>query len=150
MVLEFLNLRDAPVAVQDDVTVACFVVAQGAFTFLREPKPIDKDKVYWDTHPPQPVRLQLMSRYVLKFIGEFPSGVRDTMTQPRYQSLMDAVSRLMWTNGRHAALWREHHDFLRTPEGIVYRDALISELDVFRAALRQWEADARAALPSDV
>jgi hypothetical protein len=150
VVLDFLNLRDAPVAVQDDVTVACFVVAQAAFTFLREPNPIDEDKVYWDTHPPQPVRLQLMSRYVLKFIGEFRPGARNTMTQPRYQSLMDAVSRLMWTNGRHAALWREHHDFLRTPEGIVYRDALISELDVFRAALRQWEVDARAALPSDV
>lgn len=148
LALKFLNLKDAPVAVQDDVMVSCFVVAQAAFTFLREPKPVEKDEVYWDTHPPQPVRLQLMSRHVLKFLSEFRPGVRDTMTQPRYQTLMDTVSRLMWTKGRHPALWREHHKFLRSPEGITYRDALIAELDVFRATLRQWEADARAALSS--
>ena len=82
-----------------------------------------------------------MSRYVLKFSGEFRPGIRETLTQPRYQSLMDAVSRLMWTSGKHAALWREHHEFLRTPEGIAYRDALIAELDAFRATLRQWEAE---------
>jgi len=115
VLLQLLNLGDAPASVQDDVAVACFVVAQAAFTFLREPQPIDNDKVYWHTHPLQPVRLQLMSRYVLKFAAEFRPGVRETLTQPKYQSLMDAVSRLMWVKGKHAALWREHHEFLRTP-----------------------------------
>ncbi len=148
--LELLNLKDAPTNVQDDIAVASFVVGQAAFTFLREPKPIEKNKVYWDTHPPQPVRLQLMSRYVRKFSSEFRPGIRETLTQPRYQALMDAVSRLMWAKGKHAALWREHHDFLRTPEGLAYRDALIVELDAFRATLHQWEAEARAGLSSNV
>ena len=99
--LQLLELADAPASVQGDVAVACFVVAQAAFTFLREPIPIDKDKVYWGTHPPQPLfRLQLMSRYVLKFATEFRPGVCQTLTQPRYQSLMDAVSRLMWVKGK--------------------------------------------------
>jgi hypothetical protein len=49
--LELLNLNAVPTNVQDDVAVACFVVAQAAFTFLHEPQPIDKDRVYWDTQP---------------------------------------------------------------------------------------------------
>jgi len=133
--VDLLKLEDAPTGVQDDVAFACFVVAQAAFTFLREPEPIDQNTVYGRTHPPQPVRLQLMSRFVLKFSGEFRPGVRDTLTQPRYQSLMDAVSRLMWTNGKHAVLWREQMDFLRTADGIDYVRALLAELDAFRATL---------------
>jgi hypothetical protein len=141
-ILKLLNLEHAPIPVQDVGTLACFVVAQAAFTFLREPEPIDKDTVYWQTHPPQPVRLQLMSRYVLKFIGEFRPDVRVTLTQQWYQRLMDAISRLMWANGKHAPLWRQHAEFLRTPDGVIYSDAVIAELDVFRATLRQWEKDA--------
>ena len=95
--LELLKLHDASAAVQDDIGFASFVVAQAAFTFLREPEPIDKDRVYWNKHPPQPVRLQVMSRFVLKFAGEFRPDVRATLTQPRYKCLMDAVSSLMWS-----------------------------------------------------
>lgn len=144
--MNFLNLQDAPASTQDVVGFACFFVAQAAFTFLREPHPIDQDKVYWEKHPPQPVRLQLMSRFVVKFIDEFRPDVRQTIAQPWYGSLMDAVSRLMWTNGKHAAIWREHHAFLRTPAGAAYTEALIAELDLFREVLRQWEAEARSAL----
>jgi hypothetical protein len=141
--LELLKIELLPTTVQNDMAVACFVVAQAAFSFLREPEPVDKDRVYWATHPPQPVRLQLMSRFVLKFSSEFAPNVRETLTQPRYQSLMDAVSLVMWIKGRHAVIWQQHHAFLRTPEGVSYRDALLSELDAFRAVLRQWEANAR-------
>jgi hypothetical protein len=146
--IELLHLTDASAAIQDNVIFAAFVVAQAAFTFVREPEPIDKDKVYWSTHPPQPVRLHLMSRYVLKFCGEFKHNVRQTLTQPRYQALMDAVSRLMWTNGRHAALWREHHAFMCTADGAAYLDALIAELDSFRVTLRRWHSDAEAKIQS--
>lgn len=135
--LKLLQLEDATVTVQDDVAFACFVVAQAAFTFLREPEPLTGDTVYWRTHPPQPVRLHLMSRYVLKFSSEFRPGLRDTMTQPRYQALMNSVSQLMWTGeGQHAARWREQGEFLRSAEGAVYQAALIAELDAFRASLR--------------
>ena len=111
--MKFLNLEDAPPSVQDIAGFACFFVSQAAFTFLRVPRPIDKNKVYWEKHPPQPVRLKLMSRFVVKFIDEFRPDVRQTITEPWYNSLMDAVSALRWTTGKHAALWREHHQFLR-------------------------------------
>lgn len=63
VLLKLLGLEDAPTADQDAVASACFVAAQAAFTFVRQPEPIDKDKVYWDTHPLQSVRLELMSRH---------------------------------------------------------------------------------------
>lgn len=142
----FLDLEGAPRSLQDLIAFACFVVAHAAFTFLREPQPIDKDRVYWHTHPPQPVRLQLMSRFMVKFIDEFRPEVREIITQPWYQSLMDTVSALMWARGTHATIWHEHHAFLRTPDGVAYNEALIDELDLFRETLREWEAEARAAL----
>jgi hypothetical protein len=144
-ILNLLNLEDAPETTQDVVAFTCFVAAHAAFS-LRQPEPIDLAKIYWQAHPPQPVRLQLMSRYVVKFIDEFKPSVRDAVSQPWYQLLMDTVSRVIWTHGNDVAVWHEQSQFLRTTEGAAYREALIEELDVFRAVLRQWEADGRAAL----
>jgi len=95
------------------------------------------------------VRLQLISRFVVKFIGEFRPAVRDSITPPRYQTLMEVVSRLMWQNGKYPALWRAQSEFLHTSDGIVYVNALIAELDVFRATLREWEATAQARLEAN-
>ena len=145
VLLQLLGLKEAPRSTQDAVAFACFIAAHAAFC-LRRPHPMDKDKVYWQAHPPQPVRLQLMSRYVVKFIGEFRPDVRESLTQRWYQSLMDTMSRVIWTEENDAAIWQEQSTFLRTPDGVAYVEALIAELDLFRAVLRQWEADARAAL----
>ncbi len=142
VIVELLKLQHASNEAKDDVAFACFVVAQAAFTFLREPEPLTTNTIRFRTHPPQAVRLHLMSRFVLKFSSEFRPHIRQTMTQPRYQSLMDTVSRLMWTNGKHAPLWRVQAEFLRTPDGVSYQDALIAELDLFRATLRRWQAEA--------
>ncbi|OFV97156.1 MAG: hypothetical protein A3H28_14685 [Acidobacteria bacterium RIFCSPLOWO2_02_FULL_61_28] len=148
VLLKLLSLENAPPSAQDAVAFACFVVAHAAFV-LRHPEPIDKNKVYWETHPPQPVRLQLMSRFVVKFMNEFRPSVRETLTQPWYQSLMNTLTRLIWTSDNDAAIWHEQAHCLRAPDGAAYVEALIAELDVFRAVLRQWEAEARAALTRD-
>ena len=81
-----------------------------------------------------------MSRFVLKFSDEFRPALRAS-TQGRYQSLMDAVSRVMWTGrfSQHAAGWRAQREFLDT-QATSYQTALIAELDAFRATLNQWEA----------
>ncbi len=145
VLLKLLGLEQATKLAQDAVAFACFVAAHAAFC-LRRPQPMDMDKVYWHSHPPQPVRLQLMSRHVVKFIGECRGGVQETLTQQWYQSLIDTLSRLMWTGRNDAAIWRQQSEFLRTANGAAYQGALIAELDVFREALRQWEVNARAAL----
>ena len=134
---EVLNIEDSPSEVQDDVVFACFIVAQAGFTFLREPEMLTRDTVYRRTHPPQLVRLQVMSRYVLKFSNESRPALRKTMTQARYQSLMDAVSAVMWTTGTHAAGWKAQMEFLRSADGSAYVEAVVAELDAFRATLRQ-------------
>jgi hypothetical protein len=137
-----LGIQDVPSETQDASIFSCFLVAQAGYTFLREPDVLDKHRVYYvNTHPPQSVRLHLMSRFVSKFVGEFRPALREFMTQARYQALMDAVSKVVWT-GRlapYAGGWRAQGEFLKTPDGRAYRDALIAELDAFRATLNQWE-----------
>jgi hypothetical protein len=139
--VEMLGMQDVPPATQDAIIFSCFLAAQAAYTFLREPDVLDTHRVYHvNTHPPQSVRLHLMSRFALKFIAEFRPALQEWLTQARYQAMMDAVSRVVWA-GRpaQAAGWRAQGEFLSTPEGRAYRDALIVELDAFRATLNQWE-----------
>jgi hypothetical protein len=97
--------------------------------------------------PPQLVRLQVMSRYVLKFSNESRPALRKTMTQARYQSLMDAVSTVMWTTGTHAAGWQAEMEFLRSADGSAYVEAVIAELDAFRATLRDLGAGVATGTP---
>lgn len=145
-IVEMLSVQDAATAVQDDVVFACFVVAQAAFTFLRQPEPLTKELVYRRTHPPQAFRLQLMSRWEMKFITDFRPALRESMTQHRYQSLMDIVSGLMWKSATHPAGWHTQAEFLRTPEGKAYTEALIREVDAFRESLRE-RADGKMPWP---
>lgn len=63
---------------------------------------------------------------------------------------MDAVLRLLWTDGKQTRQWLDHRDFFHTPEGEAYRETLIRELDTFRETLRQREADARVVIESRV
>jgi hypothetical protein len=144
---DMLAIRDLPLEGQDSITFSCFLVAQAGFTFLREPDILDKHRVYHkNTHPPQTVRLHLMSRFVQKWVTEFRPALREVITQARYQSLMDAVSRVIWTGrfSQHAAGWRAQRDFLDTQDGRDYQTALIAELDAFRATLGQWETGSTA------
>lgn len=128
----------------DAVACAGVLAGHSAFMFFSEPGRIDKDVVYWQTHPLQPVRLNMVSGHALKFASEFRPTLHATYTQPWYQALMEAVSGAVWNERNHAALWREHAEFLATPEGISYSDALLTELDEFRATLREWEAQAQS------
>ena len=76
--------------------------------------------------------MHLLTRFVRKWCSEFRPALHTWMSQTHYQALMDAVSAAMWTNGTHAAGWHAQAEFLRTPEGVQYRDALIAELDRWR------------------
>ena len=146
-VVKLLRLEDAPTSTQDVIAFSCFVVTQAAFTFLRVPLPLDRFPANRQTHPIQPLRLNLMSRFVIKFSNEFRAAVQEVLTQSWYQSLMDEVTRLMWTSGTHAARWRQHAEYLQTPDGVAYSDALIDELDAFRNTLREWQASASTPEP---
>jgi len=144
-----LALKDATVDEQDRAAFACVIASHAAFIFVSAPMPLDKTKVYWQTHPLQPVRLKIISSHALKFAGEFRPAVKTALTDDWYISLMDAISRLIWDSPQHAETWNEHTEFLSTAEGTAYHDALLTELDSFRETLRQWEAEAEAGAPSE-
>ncbi len=130
-----LGIQDLPPESHDAISFSCFLVAQAAFTFLREPELLDRDKAYRRTHPPQPVRLQVMSRFARKWSTEFRPTLYRWMTQARYQLMMDAVSAVIWT-GKHAVGWRAQMEFLKSDDGTAYVNALLAELDSFRGTLR--------------
>ena len=87
-----LNIEQLLPELQDQVLFSCFLVAAAGFTFLREPETLDNDNAYRRTHPPQAVRLNLLTRHVRKWCTEFRPALHTWMTQKRFQSLMDAVS----------------------------------------------------------
>jgi hypothetical protein len=138
LAIDFLQIQHVPKDVQDGVIFSCFVVAQAAFTFLREPDALDKDRAYHiNTHPPQPVRLKIMSSVVMKFSGEFVPSLRTWMTAARYQSLMTATSKAMWSDfdGPHALAWRAQREFLDSNDGQAYVDAIFALFNARRGPL---------------
>lgn len=141
--VSLLGLENSPAASQDAVACGCVVAAYAAFIFRHDFQPIDPAKLHWDTHPPPAVRLDLMSKHLLMFASANRPELSAGLTEPWWGSLMCAVSALMWRGGTNAELWDAHAEFLGTDGGVAYVDALVAELDVFRALLRQWEAEAR-------
>ena len=141
--VSLLGLENSPAASQDAVACGCVVAADAAFIFRHDFQPIDPAKLHWDTHPPPAVRLDLMSKHLLMFASANRPELSAALTEPWWGSLMCAVSALMWRGGTNAELWDAHAELLGTDGGVAYVDALVAKLDVFRALLRQWEAEAR-------
>jgi hypothetical protein len=75
---QLLQIEHLQPDLQDRVLFSCFLVAQAGFTFLREPETLDKDTAYQHTHPPQSVRLHLLTRFVMKWCSEFCPALHDT------------------------------------------------------------------------
>jgi len=82
------------------------------------------------THPPQSLRLNTLTAFVRKWTGEFRPALQVWMTQQRYRSLLDAVSSVIWT-GRHAEGWTAQANFLSSPGGVQYVNAVFAELERF-------------------
>jgi hypothetical protein len=132
--VEYFDIGALSPEVQDRVLLSSFLVAFAGFTFLRQPAALDPVRVYWDTHPPQSLRLEMGTRHAEKWCREFRPLLTTWMNRDRYSALMRPVTAVMWS-GAHAAGWDAQNAFMRTPEGVKYRDALFAELDAFRETL---------------
>ena len=132
--LSGLNIESVSPDLQDAILFSCFIVTATGFTFLRQPESLDRDTAYRRTHPPQSVRLNFLTWFVMKWCREFRPALSASMTRVRYQSLVDVVASVVWT-GEHAAAWSAQVAFLRTADGAAYVQALIVEVDAFRAGL---------------
>jgi transposase len=133
LVVQLLQIEHLPFEMQDRAAFGCFFAAVAGFTFLREPESLENDDAYRRTHPPQSLRLKLLSGFIMKWASEFRPALHAWMTEERYGAILDAVSSVVWRTSAYAAGWSAQTVFLRSPEGVAYADAVLAELNAFRA-----------------
>jgi hypothetical protein len=117
--VSLLKLEAEPSSVQDQVLFSCFVVATGAYLFVRPPQALDKVSVYGLTHPPQAARMNFLMHQAILWCKQKRPGLDAWMTLDRFQKLMNSVAEATWgMNGGKD--WVEQIDFLRSEEGTGY------------------------------
>ena len=132
LAVQLLQLEDVSTERQEEILFSCFLTAVAGFTFLREPESLDTDTAYRRTHPPQSLRLRMVTGFIRKWASDFRPTLFSWMTNDRFRVLMDAVSAVVWTTSGYAAGWSAQAAFLRSPEGAAYVDTVYAELNRLR------------------
>jgi hypothetical protein len=124
-----LGLDGEPVDVQDEVLVSCFIVAVGAFLFVRPPAVVNRDCVYKNDHPPQAARMLLLIYDGIAWCKRQRPGLEARLAPDCFHKLMDAVAQVTW--GVEGGIgWAAQATFLLSPGGLEY----LRQLDEHRAA----------------
>ena len=122
--VSLLKLEAEPSGVQDGVLFSCFVVAVGAFLFVRPPDALDNARIYKLTHPPQAARMNCLMQQAISWCKQNRPGLEAWMTLDRFQMLMKGVAEATWgmNGGRD---WAAQVAFLQSEAG----DEYFRELD---------------------
>lgn len=122
--VSLLKLEPEPPSVQDEVLFSCFVIAIGAYLFVRPPQALDNVSIYELTHPPQAARMNFLMHQAIFWCKQKRPGLELWMTLDRFQKLMNRVAQATWgMNGGKD--WVEQIEFLRSEDGAEY----VSKLD---------------------
>jgi hypothetical protein len=70
------------------VLFSCFVVAVGAFLYIRHPVTVNRTNAYTLTHPPQAERMNLLMTQAILWCQQGRNGLAAWMTLDRFQKLM--------------------------------------------------------------
>ena len=95
-VTTFLQLEVEPVSVQDEVLLACFVVAVGAFLYIRQPVTVNSTNIYTLTHPPQAERMNFVMTQAMRWCQPSRPGLAAWMTLDRFQKLVESFDESGW------------------------------------------------------
>jgi len=113
------------VCVQDQALFSSFVLAIGAFLFVRRPASIDSSRIYKLTHPPQAARMNWIMHSAINWCEQNRPDLKVWMTRDWFQILMSAAATATWgMNG--GSDWRAQTAFLQSVDGAEY----IKRLDV--------------------
>jgi len=124
-VTTFLQLEVEPVSVQDEVLLACFVVAVGAFLYIRQPVTVNSTNIYTLTHPPQAERMNFVMTQAMRWCQPSRPGLAAWMTLDRFQKLMRGVAEA--SRGDSGGInWAAQTAFLMSPDGLEYNRKLNS------------------------
>ena len=114
-----LNLEEKPATIQDETLLSSFVIAVGAFLYIRPPIPLDNIGIYKLMHPPQAARMNYIMHYATTWAKQNRPHLAVWMTNDKFQMLMCAVATATWgLNGGHN--WQAQATFLRSEEGSTY------------------------------
>ena len=105
--------------VQDEVLISTFVVAVGAFFFVRPPVALDNASVFDLTHPPQAARMNFVMENVMGWCKQNRPVLSEFMTKDRFNMLMSAAADATWgmNGGRD---WGAQIAFLLSHDGSEY------------------------------
>jgi hypothetical protein len=129
--VSLLNIETDTLVVQDEVLLACFVVAVGGWLYAREPQVLSTDSIYRFTHPPQAARMNFVMQRAAAWCIQNRPALHQWMTHSRFQSLMASVAEA--TFGMNGTTdWEAQIAFLHSDDGTEY----IKRLDErFRACV---------------
>jgi len=134
--VSLLKIDSVSADAQDDVLLACVIVAIGAFFFLRPVPQLDARNVYELTHPPQPVRLNSLMETVIGWCRQNRPGLEDRMLPERFNSLLSIVAGVVWEfDETKQQNWKSQVEFLRSAYGSEYVAKLMKSKNEYRAAL---------------
>lgn len=109
--------------VQDEVLISAFVVAVGAFFFVRPPVALDNSSVFDLKHPPQAARMKFVMDRVMSWCKQNRPNMSEFMTKDRFNTLMSAAADATWgMNGGRS--WGDQIAFLQSHDGSEYSTKL--------------------------
>jgi hypothetical protein len=129
--LDMLGLSENPPDEQDQLLLRAFILAVGAFLFIRPPQALTVAGAYQLTHPPQAARMNLVMKAVTSWCAQNRIALVAWITLERFQASMRAIAAATWgMNGGQD--WSEQTRFLQSEPGRVYfrklDDCLIQEV----------------------
>jgi hypothetical protein len=83
--LTILGIDTQPTDIQDHVLLSSFVVAVGAYFFIRPAPALDNVTIYRRTHPPQAARMNCLMHHVISWCESNRPGLEHWMSHDRYQ-----------------------------------------------------------------
>jgi hypothetical protein len=114
-----LNLGAEPASIQDEVLFSSFVVAVGAYLFVRPTPALDKASIYKLTHPPQAARMNCLMNQALRWCSKNRPALEAWMTPEQFQMLMSIVARAA-VEISGSSSWKAQAEFLQSKDGIEY------------------------------
>jgi hypothetical protein len=107
-----LNLEVKPEKIQDEILFWYFVLAVGAFLYVRLPITLDNIDVYKLIHPPQAARMNHVMHFATTWAQQDREHLVAWMELNRFQMLMRAVATVIHV-ARGGGNWSEQTAFLQ-------------------------------------
>jgi len=127
-----LNAEKQPV--QEEALLSCFIIAVGAFFFIRAPIP-RASHVKTLTHPPPAARMRFVMQNVVRWYGHNRPGSDVPVSSERFIELMNAAGGATYGMNQQSD-WATQTAFLQTSEGTKYLRTLQRLLERHVQSLR--------------